>query len=197
MPPSGLLNITHGERKNGVKPPITPQSHAQQSNNFQGNQFPNSNQGSQFSNNFQGNQFNKKSAGWATYSALKGSYDTGINNTQQAGNQGRSYHDNKGGYSNQNKGSESNVYTGVGGWTSVEQDKSQYGQSSYGHGQRSQQLFGGGQPSQQSFGRGQHGMPVGQQSFGRGQQNWNRGQGQMGNQSNQKQVCNLVFISSR
>ena len=202
MPPSGLLNITHGERKNGVKPLIIPQAQQQtaQYGHFQGTQgFSQGNQafgrGSQSSHGPQPNPINRNSTGWTSYSDLKKSgfqqgHDSINYGLQQAGNQGRGFHDNRGSYSNQNKGSESRGYDGVGGWAPVGQDRRQQGQQSYGRGHQGQQLYGHGQGMLQAYGQGQP------QAYGRGQlrrQDYeggqqNRNRGQFDNQSSQKQV---------
>ena len=131
MPPSGLLNITHGERKNGVKPAITPRT---QSTSFQGNQnFRTSqtyseNKGSSESQNFLGNQV--RNSNWFSYSDIRkngpqqasgsGSYSGLL-----AGNQSRNYHDNRGGYSNQSRG----------GWEPMNQDRNQMSGPGHGRGQ--------------------------------------------------------------
>ena len=211
MPPSGLLNISHGERKNGVKPLIIPQPQISQYGNNrdygQGNQG--FGRGQQISQGPQSNPINKNSTGWTSYSDLKKSvsqpgHDSINYGLQQAGNQG--YQDNRGSYSNlQNKGREQKAYDGVGGWSPVGGDRNQGGHQSYGRGQghQGQQSYGRGQGHGQSQGYGrdqgmqQEAYGQGQpQAYGRGQlrrqdyeagqQNWSRGQSD--NQSNKKQV---------
>ena len=189
MPPSGLLNISHGERKNGVKSLIIPQQQPQTSQygNFQGSSrdYGQGNQGfgrgQQFSQGAQANPINKQSTGWTTYSDLKKSvsqqgHDSINYGLQQAGNQGKGYHDNRESYSNQqNKGREGKGYDGVGGWTPVGGDRNQAGHQSYGRGQGQygQQSYGRGHGQPQTYGR-DPGMP---QSYGQGQQQ-SYGQGQ-------------------